>query len=505
MAKQNVNHNDLIDLVKILGLQTDAQEVLKIVAQKSSQLLKADLALILLLNPDTRETVKTVIRDGKNIKQNEYRNIHIHVGGWIIANSKSFFSKNIHKDSRFIEGLFKDVNVKSVAGAPLIIEGTVIGALVLLFNNVIDKSETSTINLIESIAAISAPFLRNSQKIRYYFESQIPETFLLQKYKNAGLFGKSPQFTSMLKSVEAATKCDARVLLIGETGTGKELIAKAIHQFSSRTESPFVAVDCGAIPETLLESELFGHTKGAFTGANSERQGLFFEANGGTLFMDEVNNLPFNMQSKLLRVLQEGEIRPVGSNKTLSVSVRVIAASSYSLKKLVKKNEFREDLFFRLHVYPIYIPNLDERKEDIPILAKYFLKKISKEQNKKIENFTEDLVDFMKDYSWKGNIRELVNFVERLVSISSENSSMISSDIFPPDLHEQYVKYKKEKKIDVNMKPLNMKMNEIEAGIIEKILADCNWNQSEAARRLGISERNIRYKIEKLNIKKNRI
>jgi transcriptional regulator with GAF, ATPase, and Fis domain len=300
LSQQSQYNKDFFEFAKIMGQQTDFEEVLRLVAHNSAQFLKADLSLILMLNPDTRETVNTIMKDGQNIEQREYRDIRIHVGGWIIANHQSIVSPNIQQDERFIKGLFDKVPIKSVAGVPLIIEGIIIGALILLYREVADLNRQKTIQPLENLAAISVPFLRNTQKIRAYFDSTLPRASLLQKYKNAGLFGKSPRFIELLNAVEAAIKCDARVLLVGKTGTGKELVAKAIHRFSSRENGPFVAIDCGAISPTLLESEFFGHTKGAYTGAHSERQGLFLKADEGTLFMDEINNLPYDLQSKLL-------------------------------------------------------------------------------------------------------------------------------------------------------------------------------------------------------------
>lgn len=502
MSQSTIITKDLFEYVKILGQQTDFQAVLHLVAHKSAQFLRADLALILILNPDTRETVKTIMKDGKDIEEKEYRDIHINVGGWIINNSKSFHSKDIHKDDRFIKGLFRNKNIKSVAGVPLIIEGIVIGALILLYTNANNFIDKSSLVQFESFASVSSPFLRNAQKFKSYFETAIPEASLLLKYKDVGLQGRSKKFIDLLKGIEAATKCDARVLLIGNTGTGKELVAKAIHKFSNRAENPFIAIDCGAIPDNLLESEFFGHKRGAFTGANSERRGLFYEANNGTLFMDEVNNLPFNMQSKLLRVLQEGEVRPVGSNQTEKVNVRIIAASSSPLKALVDKNEFREDLFFRLYVYPINIPDLQERREDIPILALHFLNKFAKDQNKNVKGFHEEVIDFMKVQDWKGNIRELENFVERLVSIAPEHVSTIMIEHFPADLKDKLSAFTKQKKLYSATSSLKKEVNKYEAEIIRKTLVECNWNKSETARRLETSEKNIRYKIETLNIRK---
>lgn len=490
------------DFAKILRQQTNFQEILRLVAHNSAQMLKADLALILMLNPDTRETMKTLFKDGKSFEQKEYQDIHIHVGGWITSKSKPFLSPNIQKDDRFVKGLFDSVPVKSVAGVPLIIEGITIGALILLFQKPSDMTDPETVSLLENMAAVSAPFLRNAQKIRHYFDSSLPVSSLLVKYKNVGLYGKSPKFLEMLNAIEAATKCDIRVLLDGKTGTGKELIARAIHKFSSRTDGPFVAIDCGAIPSSLLESELFGHKRGAFTGAHSDRQGLLLEANEGTLFMDEINNLPYDMQSKLLRILEEGEVRPIGSDKAMKINVRIVAASSIPLKKLVDDGLFREDLFFRLHVYPIRIPDLIERQEDIALLANYFLQQFAKLQNKNAQHFHEEIIDFMKQRNWDGHIRELENFVERIVTITPKDASTVDPSFFPPDLKKELEIFREE--LNSEKEPMSIKeqLDKYESEIIRKTLIECGWNQSRAARKLQISEGNIRNKISLLNIKR---
>ena len=308
-----------------------------------------------------------------------------------------------------------------------------------------------------------------------------------------------------LNAIEAAAKCDVRVLLIGKTGTGKELVAKAIHQFSSRADFPYIAMDCGVIPNTLIESELFGHKRGAFTGADSDRHGLFLEANGGTLFMDEVNNLHHDMQYKLLRVLQEEEIRPVGSDKTVKTNVRIISASSASLKELVESNEFREDLFYRLHIYPIYIPDLSERQEDIPILADHFLKLYAKRQNKNVQNFDEEIIDFIKQRTWKGNIRELENFVERIVTITPPDVSTIAVSFCPSDLKKEIEHFRYRINSLARMTSMKEKIDKYEAELIKKALVKCDWNQSKAARKLQTSESNIRYKIAQFNIHRDNL
>jgi len=505
MKKTSGNLVDIFEFARLLGQQSDFQQILRLVAHHSAQTLQADLALILMLNPDTRKTVKTIFKDGKTIEQKQYRNIHIHVGGWIINRKKPFLSKHIQSDERFAKGLFDKIPVRSVAGAPLVIEGTVIGTLMLLYWDSDYVDHPDLIKSLENLATICAPYLRNAQKIREYFELDLPATSLLVKYNNAGLYGQSSRFMEMLRATEAAVKCDARVLLIGETGTGKELIARAIHNFSFRAQKPYVAIDCGAIPDNLLESEFFGHSRGAYTGAHADRDGLFIQAAGGTLFMDEINNLPLEMQAKLLRALEGNEVKPVGSNKIIKTDVRIITASSAPLKQLVQDHHFREDLFYRLHVYPIYVPSLGERQEDIAVLAKHFLDIFARQHRKKCDKFHDEVVDFIKQREWQGNIRELQNFVERLVTLSPEDVTVIDAGSFPKDLTEEFDEFQQNKIGKRRREPLKEKVQEFEADLIRQTLTDCNWNQSETARRLDTSEKNIRYKISKYSIRKKDI
>ena len=244
-------------------------------------------------------------------------------------------------------------------------------------------------NLAEKFSCVIAPFLNKVEKIEEYFTCPLPDDELLNKYANIGMIGKSERFIDLLKSIEAASKCNVRVLLEGETGTGKELIAKAIHKFSERNTENFSVLDCGTIPESLIESEIFGYVKGAFTGAVKDRMGIIEEANNGTLFIDEVCNLPLEMQSKFLRFLQEKEFRLVGSNEVKKVDVRIIAAASVPLIKLVKEKKFKEELYYRLNVYPIHVPSLDERAEDIATLVNHFIPVFTKEQKKSLSSWQE--------------------------------------------------------------------------------------------------------------------
>src|SRR6476661_2154561 len=243
------------------------------------------------------------------------------------------------------------------------------------------------------------------------------------------IIGQSPNMRDIFDMIQTVAPQTSRVLITGESGTGKELVARAIHENSVRAQAPFITINCGAFPETLLESELFGYMKGAFTGANENRQGLFQAAHGGTLFMDEIGNMTLTMQVKLYRVLQEGKVRPLGSNDEVDVDVRVIAATNKEFEKEISEGRFREDLYYRLSVIPIQLPPLRERREDIPLLARHFLESFRKTMEKRIEGISPEAMRRLESYDWPGNVRELENTMERAVAL--ESSSEISLRVLP--------------------------------------------------------------------------
>jgi Nif-specific regulatory protein len=491
----------LIELAQVLGRQSDYEEMLRLVVEKASQMINSNSALIMMINPKTRNTIKTIYAE-KNIEDEQNHFVHINVSGWVILNNKSLLSENIKTDNLFRKKLFDKFHIKSVICVPFRIENIIIGTLLLLNNENEYCFTEEDLSLLEKFATIVSPFLHCTQSISQYFMSALPKQVLLNKYAALGLHGKSKKFIELLQATEAAACCDVRILLEGESGTGKELVARAVHNLSSRSEKKFVAIDCGAIQPNLVESELFGHIKGSFTGAAMDRKGLFEEANGGTLFMDEINNLPVEMQAKLLRVLQDEEIRPVGSNFTRKVNVRIITASSFSLHKLVGEEKFREDLYYRLNVYPIHVPALKERAEDIPLLAGHFLKKFASEQKKQIEGIHEEVLDYFRQRQWPGNIRELENFIQRLVTLDTKNEKIIDRKILPAEFQKELRKLKKDFQEIKISKSLGESLMEYEEELIRTVLKNCEWNQSKAARMLNISEHDIRYKIKKLKIKK---
>jgi Nif-specific regulatory protein len=417
----------LVELAQILGQQSDFDKVLRLVVEKASSLTRSDTALIMMVNPRTRDTIKTLYAQ-RRADDDSTHFLHTNITGWVLVNNASLLSPDLECDSRFLKRVLENVRVQSAICVPLRAGNAIIGTLLLTTERGTYFAEGDLV-LIEELSAIAAPFLHSAHAIAEYFEPGLPRQALLNKFAALGLYGRGNKFVELLRSIEAASRCDVRVLLEGESGTGKELIARAVHLLSGRCENRFIAVDCGAIQPNLVESELFGHVKGAFTGASANRIGLFEEADGGTLFLDELNNLPMEMQSKLLRVLQDQEIRPVGSNTTRKVNVRIVTASSCSLRMLVDEKKFREDLFYRLNVYPVVVPSLKGRPEDIPLLAEHFLKRCCSEQKKVIEGFEDEVMDFIKHRRWAGNVRELENFIERVVTLATRNQNVIAVGI----------------------------------------------------------------------------
>jgi transcriptional regulator with PAS, ATPase and Fis domain len=285
------------------------------------------------------------------------------------------------------------------------------------------------------------------------------------------------------------------VMVTGESGTGKELVAQAIHQESPRRAGPFVSVNCGAIPETLMESELFGHVKGAFTGAVANTVGLFSAANGGSLFLDEVTEVPQSVQVKLLRAIQEREIRRVGDTRDVKVDVRLIAASNRDVAKAVADGILREDLFYRLNVIPIHLPPLRERRDDIPLLAEHFVRKISAELGKSVKGVSPEALAILESYRWPGNIRELENVIERALVLGS--GDVLEADALPPDLQQSRVSPDVPVEIPADGLDLEATLDQIENRYLQMALTRTGGVQTRAAELLRVSFRQFRYKLQK--------
>ena len=336
-----------------------------------------------------------------------------------------------------------------------------------------------------------------------------------------GIIGKSPAMMEVFEWTRRAARSNACVLLLGETGTGKELIASALHQLSKRSGGPFIRVNCGALTESLLESELFGHVRGSFTDAVRDRTGRFEAAHGGTIFLDEVNSTSSTLQVKLLRVLQEKEFERVGDTKTIHVDARVIAASNCDLGKEIEEGRFRDDLFWRLNVLPIHLPPLRRRPEDVPLLVQHFLKVYSQANERMVTQVHPDAMQALTEYRWPGNVRELQNYVERSVVLADGN--ILTPDLLPRCVHgdapktdaavfrahddesliQEFV-YNGVQKAEENATDLHKRIVEpVEKELLVQVLESCGQTQTRAAIRLGINRNTLYKKMKEYGLDKN--
>ena len=315
-------------------------------------------------------------------------------------------------------------------------------------------------------------------------------------YHFGNLVAKSEAMQSMFQIAAKAAQYKTTVLILGDSGTGKELIARAIHFEGDRSNMPLVPVNCGGIPETLLESEVFGYKRGAFTGADKDKKGMFQEADGGTIFLDEIGELPLALQVKLLRVLQENEVRMIGDSKSIKIDVRVIAATAKDLEQEVKKGAFREDLFYRLNVLSIKIPPLRDRAEDIPLLCDHFIERFNSRLNKNIEGIVPAAMSHLLEYAWPGNVRELENMIERALVLAED--SLLLSDHFPPELGRPIGGNQMEKLFDGHSLKAAQKL--MEKRLITKALKKTGGNRTQAARLLEISHPSLLSKIKTYHI-----
>jgi two-component system response regulator AtoC len=326
--------------------------------------------------------------------------------------------------------------------------------------------------------------LKDDLKARYGFEN---------------LIGEAPSIREVFSTIEkVAGSKFSTVLLQGESGTGKDLVARTIHSLSDRSQAIFLDINCSAFPESLLESELFGHEKGAFTGAGSTKKGLFELADGGTIYLDEIGDMPLTLQGKLLKVIETKRFRRVGGITEIQVDVRIIAATNKDLQVEVNERRFRNDLFYRLRVIPIHIPPLRERTEDIPLLVEFFITKFNAEFKKNVKGISPDALKLLKNYPWPGNVRELKNIIERVLIL--ETSEKIELENLPPEI-TSYSQANSVSKLVDHFPAEGISLKEVERDLISKALARANGNQSRAAELLGISRDTLRYRMQKFGLK----
>ncbi|MBI5167842.1 MAG: sigma-54-dependent Fis family transcriptional regulator [candidate division NC10 bacterium] len=323
---------------------------------------------------------------------------------------------------------------------------------------------------------------------------------LQERHRFPGIIGSSPKMLALYELMEKVAGISSTVLITGESGTGKELVARAIHYNGPRADRPFVAINCGAIPEQLLESELFGHVKGSFTGAVSNKAGLFEVANGGTLFLDEVAETSPAIQVKLLRVLQDRVFRRVGGTEDIKVDVRLVAATNKDLKEAIQEGRFREDLYYRLNVIPLHLPSLRERREDIPALVLHFLKKYGEENHREGMGISPEAVETLERYPWPGNVRELENVIERAVAL--ESLDILTPNSLPEELRRAGAEAPEAQKMELPPEGVDLEdvVASLERDLILSALERASWVQTRAAQMLGINFRSFRYRLKKHGI-----
>ena len=483
----------LLEALKAINRTLDVRATLQAIADQAARVMRAEASSVLLL--DSRKKALRFLAacgcKGDQLIGDEF-DASLGIAGQVLESGRSRQVNDVSDDPSFFQGIDSKLNfrTRNLICSPMIYQGEPIGVIEVL-NRRDGAFGDGDLELLEVFANLAAIGTVNAQK----FEGLKRENQTLQEsvFTDRQIIGADGSLRGVMELLGKVAHTNATVLLLGETGTGKELIAKTIHRSSERAEHPFVAVNCAALPEGLLESELFGHEKGSFTGAVAQKPGRFELADGGTIFLDEVGELSTAIQVKLLRVLQEREFTRVGGTKTIATDVRIIAATNRDLKQAMQEGKFRDDLYYRLNVFPIHLPPLRRRRDDIPELIRHTVARASddlKVPKPAVSPATEDL---LVNYQWPGNIRELQNVIERAVLLAS------GRQITPADLPRE---------ITGDPEPLEISgdagdgLAGQERRLILRALEGHNWNQTKAADALGITRDVLRYRMKKHNLGK---
>jgi Nif-specific regulatory protein len=493
--------NTLIEINALINSNyQDINALLTRILESATLLCAGDAASLLLTDRDRRELYfeVTLGSKGQEVKQFTIK-MGEGIAGWVALHNTSIIVNDLANDTRHLHNIPDEIGYPSnnMLAVPMREKDKCIGVIEVL-NKAGGKDFTQEdLEWLEIFANQAALAIVNAK----HFERAHSEIRLLQDKISAGqgfhtMITKSLLIMEKIEIVDRVAKTDSSVLILGESGVGKEIFAEQIHLRSPRSRSSFVRVNCAALPEGLLESELFGHVKGAFTNAVSNRQGRFEMADGGTIFLDEIGDLPLALQAKLLRVIQERTFEKVGSDISITVNVRILAATNKDIESLVEKGEFRSDLYYRLNVLPLYIPPLRQRPEDIPELARFFLAKFMRENKKHFEGFSDDALEAMLTYSWPGNIRELENCIERACVIGRSDwiqrgDLFLSNSGINDEAHSG----------DRNLKNA---LNVFKANFIRKVLEENNWHQTETAKTLGIQRTYLTKLVKDLKIINNK-
>ena len=489
----------LYQISRVLDDNLDMRDVLHPVMNALGEYMGIKHATVTLYNRQTGEIAIEVAHglSSQQAKKGRYK-VGEGITGKVVETGKAIVIPSVGNDPNFLDrtGRGKDAN-KAFICVPITVEREVVGTLSADELDPSDENLKQDLRLLEIIAMMIA----SSVKLRRQAEEECEilqaenerlRSELKDRFRPTNIVGNSREMQIVYDQIAKVAKSPSTVLILGETGTGKELVAHAIHYNSDRTSGPFIRVHCAALPESIIESELFGHEKGAFTGATSERKGQFELADGGTIFLDEIGEISMALQIKLLRVLQEREFERVGGTKTIHVNIRVIAATNKDLMKMVHEGTFREDLYYRLHIFPIYVPPLRKRKSDIVLLADFFLEHYSKLINKDVRRLSTGTIDMLMSYHWAGNVRELENCIERAVLVAEGN--VIYPHHLPPTLQTA----------ETTGAPIRGDLKSMvetyERDIICDALKSAKGKVAATARALSTTQRILGYKLKTLDI-----
>jgi len=510
----------LYEITVMLASSIDIHETI----EKSMKLLKRnsylERATLFMLDEDlsTLELYASIDLTSQQKRMATYK-IGEGATGLAAQSAEPVVIENVHSNINYLNkvGLVNSQSISYVA-VPILQDDVVIGVISANIDKTSNLGFDDIVKMLTIVGTLFGGSLLKQQKFAKEKEALVElKTYYkdeaLSEYKFENIIGRSTKMRQIFSMLEAVAPSDATILVRGETGTGKELIATAIHNLSKRKNGPFIKLNCAAISETLLESELFGHEKGAFTDAKEMRKGRFEIADGGTLFLDEIGDVTQSLQVKLLRILQEQEFERVGGTKTIKTNVRLVAATNRNLEKMVKDGEFREDLFYRLNVIPVNLPPLRERFEDVKLLIEHNLKIFTKEHHKKMI-FSKAALELLLDYPWPGNIRELQNTMERIVLICPEGEiePEMLNHVLPFNYQKMYmqpelnnvvetVSEHTQEQILSNQMHTKGSLQDMEKESIIKALMDNHGIQTKAAKQLGMTARQIGYKVRKYDIK----
>lgn len=483
-------------LAEVISVSLEVEPILQTILQESLSLSEAEAGAILSFEPKETRPMHTLFKTADTRSGQLNSAFSDLIGGWVMKNREPLLISDFPSDARFrsARGWFPEIS--AVLAVPMMVQNEISGIIILTKS---EKFTADDLALMRIVASQCGQLLENAKHFQeIYHENLALRREVERRYDFRGIIGNSPGMQRVFDLLERIIPGDVRVLIEGESGTGKELIARIIHYKGPRKEKKFVAVDCGALPENLLESELYGHVKGAFTGAVSDKRGLFEEADGGTLFLDEITNTTAAFQARLLRSIQEGEIKPVGASRARKVDVRIIAAGSGSLQEKVAAGEFREDLYYRLNVVRVELPPLRERREDIPLLARHFLTLFAEKAGKACRAFTPAAMRVLEAHRWPGNIRELENVVERAVALAHSREEAITPELLPEQLTSSGNIFSTAARASGGLLPAALVS--LEQQMIAEALHTHNGNRTSAAAALGITRQTLISKIKKYGL-----